>query len=72
MSDGELNEGTTWESLLFASSKSLNNLFIIIDYNKIQSIDLEKYEGEPLKQKFKSFDCNVLIVNITLMKYSNH
>ena len=61
LSDGELNEGTTWESLLFASSKSLNNLFIIIDYNKIQSIDFVKnvMKVEPLKQKFKSFDCNV-------------
>lgn len=65
LSDGELNEGTTWESLLFASSKSLNNLFIIIDYNKIQSIDFVKnvMKVEPLKQKFKSFDCNVSIVN---------
>ena len=42
MSDGELNEGTTWESLLFASFHNLNNLFIIIDYNKIQSLDFVK------------------------------
>ena len=39
ISDGELNEGTTWESLLFASHHKLDNLNIIIDYNKIQSLD---------------------------------
>jgi transketolase len=61
ISDGELNEGTTWESLLFASFHKLNNLFIIIDYNKIQSLDFTKnvLELEPLKSKFKSFNCNV-------------
>ena len=35
ISDGELNEGTTWESLLFASHHKLDNLNIIVDYNKI-------------------------------------
>ena len=42
ISDGELNEGTTWESLLFASFHKLDNLFVIIDYNKIQSLDFVK------------------------------
>lgn len=61
VSDGELNEGTTWESLLFASFHNLNNLFIIIDYNKIQSLDFVKnvLKLEPLKKKIKSFNCNV-------------
>ena len=65
ISDGELNEGTTWETLLFASSKSLNNLYVIIDYNKIQSIDFVKkvMNVEPLKKKFSSFNCNVSLVN---------
>ena len=61
ISDGELNEGTTWESLLFASFHKLDNLFIIIDYNKIQSLDFVKnvLKIEPLKQKLNSFNCNV-------------
>lgn len=65
ISDGELNEGTTWESLLFASFHKLNNLFIIVDYNKIQSIDLTKniLKLEPLNMKFKSFNCRVKIIN---------
>tara|TARA_E500000178_G_C17019605_1_gene754839 strand:- start:1286 stop:2053 length:768 start_codon:yes stop_codon:yes gene_type:complete len=65
ISDGELNEGTTWESLLFASFHNLNNLFIIIDYNKIQSLDFVKnvMKLEPLKEKMKSFNCNVEKIN---------
>ena len=57
MSDGEINEGTTWESLLFASHHQLDNLNIIIDYNKIQSMDFVKkvINVEPLKSKFESF-----------------
>jgi len=65
ISDGELNEGTTWESLLFASFHKLNNLFVIVDYNKIQSIDLTKniLKLEPLNTKFKSFNCKTKIIN---------
>lgn len=53
ISDGELNEGTTWESLLFASFHRLDNLNIIVDYNKIQSLDFIKnvLKIEPLKKK---------------------
>jgi transketolase len=60
ISDGELNEGTTWESLLFATRHYLDNLIIIIDYNKIQSLDFTKnvLKIEPLNKKFNSFGCN--------------
>jgi len=65
ISDGELNEGTTWESLLFASFHKLDNLFIIIDYNKIQSLDFVKkvLKIEPLRQKLTSFNCNVFNID---------
>ena len=65
ISDGELNEGTTWESLLFASFHKLDNLFVVIDYNKIQSLDLTEniLKLEPLNKKFKSFNCNVLNID---------
>ena len=65
MSDGELNEGTTWESLLFATFHKLDNLTIIIDYNKIQSLDFTKnvLQLEPLNKKFISFGCTVRIIN---------
>jgi len=65
ISDGELNEGTTWESLLFAAHHKLDNLIIIVDYNKIQSLDFAKnvLKLEPLNKKFKSFGCNVKNIN---------
>lgn len=65
LSDGELNEGSNWESLLFCSHHRLNNLTIIIDYNKIQSMDFVKniLNIEPLKAKLESFGCKVLSVD---------
>lgn len=61
ISDGELNEGTTWESLLFASYHKLDNLIIIIDYNRIQSLDYTKniLQLEPIDKKLLSFGCSV-------------
>lgn len=65
ISDGEINEGTTWEALLFASHHKLDNLCIILDYNKIQSMDFVKkvINIEPLKNKLLSFGCDVIEVN---------
>ena len=53
MSDGELNEGSNWESILFAAHHNISNLVLIIDYNKIQSLDFVKktIKLEPLKKK---------------------
>lgn len=61
LSDGELNEGSVWEALLFASHHKLDNLIIIIDYNKIQGLGFLKdiLNMEPLEKKFESFGCNV-------------
>ena len=39
MSDGDTNEGTTWETAHFAAKHELNNLIVIIDKNKIQGFD---------------------------------
>lgn len=64
ISDGECQEGTTWESLLIASKHKLDNLIIIIDYNKIQALSKLK-DALPLNnivEKFKSFDCNCIEV----------
>ena len=57
MSDGEMNEGTTWEAVLFASHHKLNNLVIIIDNNKLQSLTYtnKTLNIDPLDKKFKSF-----------------
>ena len=62
ISDGECQEGTTWESLLIAAKHKLNNLIILIDYNKIQALTTLK-EGLPLdnlQKKIKSFNCECI------------
>lgn len=38
LSDGECDEGSTWEAALFAGHHHLDNLIAIVDYNKIQSL----------------------------------
>jgi transketolase len=55
--DGEINEGSIWESALAASHHKLNNFILIVDYNKIQSFGPVKdiLGLEPLKDKFISF-----------------
>jgi len=64
LSDAELQEGTMWESLLFASQHKLRNLTIIIDYNKLQAcggVD-DILSVEPLFDKFVAFGCETRIV----------
>ncbi len=63
--DGELNEGSIWESFLSASKHKLNNLIVFIDYNKFQSYGKTKeiLDLEPLTQKLKSFNLLTLNVN---------
>ena len=39
ISDGEVQEGTTWESALFARQHNLTNLHVIVDYNHMQACD---------------------------------
>ncbi len=39
MGDGECEEGTTYESALFASKHKLDNLHVIVDYNKLQALE---------------------------------
>ena len=65
MSDGECDEGTTWESALIANHYNLNNLCVIIDRNKIQSLDFTEstIALEPFKDKWESFGWDVMEVD---------
>jgi transketolase len=56
-SDGELNEGSTWEAIMSASQYNLDNLTIIIDYNKYISLGTINsiMNIDPLKKRFESF-----------------
>ena len=62
MSDGECNEGSVWEAALFAPAKKLNNLCVVVDYNKWQATGRSKevLNLHPLKEKFKYFGWNTL------------
>lgn len=57
ISDGECDEGTTWEAALFGGHHHLDNLTVIIDYNKLQGFGFTKdvLDLEPLSSKWESF-----------------
>ena len=61
LSDGELDEGSNWEAIMFAAHHKLDNLILIVDYNKIQSFGRteEVIQLEPLADKFKAFNWEV-------------
>ncbi|HXO76587.1 MAG TPA: thiamine pyrophosphate-dependent enzyme, partial [Puia sp.] len=59
--DGELNEGSVWETILVANAYKLDNLTIVVDRNQFQAnIRTEDLIPlEPLEDKFRAFGCNV-------------
>ncbi len=65
LSDGELNEGSNWEAILFAGHHRLGNLVAIVDYNRIQSLGRTEdvLELEPLDAKFEAFGWRVVLVD---------
>lgn len=56
-SDGEWNEGSTWEALIFARHQKLANLTAIVDLNGLQGFGTtrEVADLEPLAEKFEAF-----------------
>ena len=65
LSDGELDEGSNWEAFLLAPQLKLDNLIVIIDYNKIQSLGRvdEVINLQSLAEKFSAFNWNVAEIN---------
>jgi len=63
--DGELDEGSNWEALLFAAHHHINNLLLIVDYNNLQSLTTvdNTMNLEPMRSKFESFGCEVLEID---------
>ena len=57
LSDGECDEGSTWEAALFAPHHRLDNLIVIVDHNKIQAFGAVKevLNLEPLADKWRAF-----------------
>ncbi len=65
MSDGEQEEGNTWEAAMFAAKYKLSNLTAIIDRNNIQ---IDGYTEDvmpldPLEDKYKAFNWHVLHID---------
>ena len=65
MSDGECNEGTVWESAMFAPAQGLSNLTVIVDYNKWQATGRsdEIMALAPLATKFEAFGWRTIEVD---------
>lgn len=65
LSDGECDEGSNWEAILFAAHHKLDNLLAIIDYNKIQSLgSVASTLGlEPFADKWAAFGWDVVEVD---------
>ena len=57
LSDGECDEGSTWEAAMFAPFHKLDNLVVLVDYNKIQSLGRVEdiLNLEPFAEKWRSF-----------------
>lgn len=65
LGDGECNEGSIWEAAMFASSRALNNLTVIVDFNKWQATDRseEVLTLAPLADKWHAFGWDVTEVD---------
>jgi len=67
LGDGEMQEGIIWESLNIGKRFNLDNLFVLIDWNKYQAItSIKEVMGEDyhtLKKKLNAFGYNVIKIN---------
>lgn len=65
LSDGELEEGNTWEGAMLAAKERLQNLTVIIDRNNIQieGFTEDIMPLEPLQQKWESFNWHVQTID---------
>lgn len=65
MSDGEMDEGNTWEAMMLAGKNKLNNLIAIVDRNNIQieGATEDVMPLEPFHNKWKSFNWHVIEVS---------
>ena len=65
ISDGECNEGSIWESAMFAAAKGIDNITVIVDYNKWQATgrSADTLFLEPLADKWRAFGWHTCEVN---------
>lgn len=65
LGDGECNEGSVWEAAMFASHHHLGNLIVVVDHNKMASLDFceKSLSLAPFADKWKAFGWQVLDVD---------
>jgi transketolase len=65
LSDGECDEGSNWEAIMFAAHHRLDNLVVAVDYNKIQSLAsiADTLGLEPFADKWRAFNWHVTEVD---------
>jgi transketolase len=57
LSDGDCNEGSTWEAIMFAAQHRFDNLVAVVDYNRVQALGAmeDVIEMEPFARKLEDF-----------------
>lgn len=66
ISDGECNEGSTWETAMFANTHKLSNLMVLVDYNGIQSVGTTAQlmgSAQSVVDKFNAFGWNTCLAD---------
>lgn len=65
--DGEMEEGSNWEALMIANNLALDNLTLLVDWNKYQAVGsvykLAMTDGITLRNRLEAFGCDTIIVN---------
>lgn len=64
-SDGEWQEGSTWEALIFASHHRLDNLTVLVDHNNLQGFGstAEIASMSPLWDRLQGFDIDLQVID---------
>lgn len=65
LGDGETNEGSVWEAVMFARQHRLDNLVAVVDKNGFQygGTTKELMDLEPMEEKWRAFGWNVIVVD---------
>ena len=64
VSDGDLDEGSTWEAIMLAGQHKFNNLCMVVDYNRLQALGRSKdiIDLEDLDEKLRLFQWDTIVV----------
>ena len=64
-SDGDLNEGSSWEAIMLAGQHHFDNLIMLVDYNRLQALGKSKdiIDLESLKEKLEIFGWSAIEVD---------